>query len=42
MQTIRTILPLSGKKKKPEPKNWILTAYSKVSSDVTSAPPDIN
>ena len=27
--------------KKPEPKNWILTAYSKESSDTTKAPPDI-
>jgi len=26
--------------KKPEPKNWILTAYSKESSNVTLAPPD--
>ena len=28
--------------KKPETKNWILTAYSKESSDTTKAPPGIN
>ena len=26
--------------KKPEPKNWVLTAYNKDSSDTTQAPPD--
>lgn len=30
------------KGKKPEPKNWVLTAYAKESSDTTSAPPGIH
>lgn len=28
--------------KKPEPINWVLTAYAKESSDTTTAPPDID
>ena len=28
--------------KKPEPQNWVLTAYAKESPDTTTAPPDIN
>lgn len=27
--------------KKPETRNWVLTAYSKEPSDITLAPPDI-